>query len=351
MAKQNNRKDRMRGILGLRTRKEVMREARARTQLETAPTARELAGQYRASQQDSRNINSWYQQYQSQMEKLRGQQGTAFADAQANARANASYLSGQSADRSDAVRSDQDRSAAIRGAVADPGSSATESAAEAQRRALIASGADRLNAVTLSAQSRLAGTNMATELGRQADQRQERNRRAEIDAKRRDLARDRGATMVKNVGDLIRSEREQMNFGRSLAQKDRYSQAMITQAQLGLAGKQASANATLGAAQLYSGAKIQAAKIYARGQNGQPIRGRDIQVGLAHINQTIAESENPKRYRRWAYNNPRALRTYLISKKGLDPKEAAIVVRRWRNVGPAPGSAAWAKKKKERSGR
>lgn len=348
MAKPNNRRNRMRGILGLRTRKDVMREARARTRLETAPTGRELAGQMRASRQDSRNINSWYQQYQSQMERLRGQQGTAFQNAQANARANAEYLSGQNAARSDATQSAQDRSAAIRGAVADPSASATESAAEAQRRALSASGADRLNAVTLSAQSRLAGTNMATELGRQADQRQERNRRAEIQAKKRDLARDRGATMVKNLGDLIRSEREQMNFGRSLRQKDRYSNAMIQQAQLGLAGKQASANATLGAAQLYSGAKIKAAKIYARGQNGQPIRGKDIQVGMAALRTMVSDGQrSPK----WVRRNRQQVRDALITNENMDPRLANIVIRRYLNLGPRVGSAAWAKENKERSGR
>lgn len=341
MAKPNNRKNRMRGILGLRTRNEVMREARARTQLETAPTARELAGQYRASQQDSRNINSWYQQYQSQMEKLRGQQGTAFADAQANARANAGYLSGQSADRSDAVQGDQDRSAAIRGAVADPGASATESAAEAQRRALIASGADRLNAVTLSAQSRLAGTNMATELGRQADQRQERNRRAEIDAKKRDLARDRGATMVKNTGDLIRSEREQMNFGRSLAQKDRYSQAMITQAQLGLAGKQASANATLGAAQLYSNAKIKAAKLYNVG-GGKKVKGADVLRAQDYLRAEIGKSGA-----NWQdVRNNRQRWIAQLTSRGADPLAARVAVRRLIKNKLGGSGGAWAGKRR-----
>jgi hypothetical protein len=324
MAKQNNRKNRMRGILGFRSRGQLMKEAKARTRLELGPVGRELGGQFRASKQDSRNINSWYGQYQNQMARLRGEQRDAFTQAQSNARANADYLSGQGSDSASAVQTDQDRSAAIRGVTADPGAAATESAAAAQRRALLASGADRLNAVTLSAQSRLANTNQAAELGRQADQRQERNRRAEIRARKADLARDKGAAMVKNLGDLTQTERDWSIQNRTLKQKDRYSNAMITQAQLGLAGKQASANATLGAAQLYSGAKIKAAKIYNAG-GGKKVKGGDVLRAQDYLRAELGASGAS-----WQdVRNNRQKWVAQLTNRGADPVAARVAVRRY----------------------
>lgn len=354
MAKQNRpnrkRKGAIRSFLAPLTPKQARREANARTQLEFGEVARAIRGQLDASRQQSKNLNAWYEQYQGNMEKLRQGQLANTNALQEQSRKTGELMDTTAAAQRQALDSEEAKSAAIRGATTS-GAGASEAAGATQRQNLMGSTRDVNAQIGASAYNRLAEVNAAAELGRQADQRQERNTRLKLQSKLRDVKRDKGAARVKNRADIIRQERDWAGFNRTLAQKDRYSNAMITQAQLGLAGKQASASATKYAAAKYSGAKIKAAKIYARGQNGQAITGADIKTGLAHVNQVIADADKPKEYARGLWKNPRALRTYLISKKNLDPKLAAIVVRRWRNYGPNPGSKSWSDKNEERSGR
>lgn len=323
MAKKN-RKNQMRNILAPMDRRRIMREAGARTRLEYAPAQRAVQGDLRASKQQSRNINSWYQQYQNQMNALRTQQAGNTQALQDQMNKNAEALGGQAAARSSAVADDQSRSAAIRGAMVDPSAGATESAADTQRQALLASSRDRAAQMGASANTRLAGVNAAAELGRQADQRQERNTRLESRAKLRDIARDRGASRIKNIGDLIRAERDYSIQNRGLAQRDRYSQALITQAQLGLAGKQASANATLGAAQLYSGAKIKAAKIYNAG-GGKKVKGGDVLRAQDYLRAELVTTGAS-----WQdVRNNRQRWVAQLTSRGADPVAARVAVRRY----------------------
>jgi hypothetical protein len=208
MAKKNKNKNRIKDVIGPLSPKQVRRETKARVRLEFGDVGRALRGDLRASRQNSRNIQSWYGEYQNQMNKLRAGQAANTQTLQNQMNQNASYLGGQGSARSSAVADDQGRSAAIRGAMTDQGAGATENAAEGQRQALLASSRDRAAQMGYSSNSRLAGVNSAAELGRQADQRQERNTRLETRAKMRDLARDKGASRIKNRADITRQERD-----------------------------------------------------------------------------------------------------------------------------------------------
>ena len=206
MAKKN--KGRIRNVLDPFSPKQIRRETNARVRLQYGEAGRALRGDVRASRQQSRNINSWYGQYQRDMRALRAGQESALSAGQDRLRQDAAFLGGQAADRNTAVGADQDRSAAIRGAVADPSQNATESAAERQRQALMASMRTRTDQIGQASNARLSGVNAAAELGRQADQRQERNYRVERRAKMGELARDKGAARITNRNEIIRGERD-----------------------------------------------------------------------------------------------------------------------------------------------
>ena len=206
MAKKN--RNRIRSVVEPFSPRQIRREANARTRLELGEAGRALRGDLRAKAQDQRNTNAWFRQYQNTMAGLRAEQDRANAGLRERMGQGASALGTQGAARADSVQSDQDRSASIRGAIADTGAGATESAAERQRQALMGLARDRADQMGESSQSRLRQVNSAAELGRQADIRQIRNEALETRAKMRDLARDKGAARVKNVGDLTRNERD-----------------------------------------------------------------------------------------------------------------------------------------------
>ena len=206
MAKKN--RNRIRSVVEPFSPRQIRREANARTRLEFGEAGRALRGDLRANAQDRRNTNAWFQQYQNTMAGLRAEQDRANAGLRERMGQGATALGTQGAARADAVQSDQNRSASIRGAVADSGARASENAAESQRQALMGLARDRADQMGESSQSRLRQVNSAAELGRQADIRQIRNEALETRAKMRDLARDKGAARVKNVGDLTRAERD-----------------------------------------------------------------------------------------------------------------------------------------------
>lgn len=354
MAKKQGSRQRSKQINSLiapLTPKGLRQEVRARTRLQYGELGRALRGDLRASRAQSKNLNAWYNEYQREMDKLRSGQLANTQALQGQMASNAGAVSQAGAATRDALQSEEDRSAAIRGTASTGENTSRDAAGATQRSALAASSRDAAAQMGASSNNLLTGIAAASELGRQADQRAERNTRLQTQSKLRDLKREKGDFRVKTRGDLRQSERDWTIQNRTLAKDYGYQDAMKYVADQGLARAQASAAGNLGAAQLYSDAKVQSAKIYARGQNGQAIRGRDIQAGLADVNQLIADAPKPKEYARGVWKNPRALRTYLISKKNLDPKLAAIVVRRWRNVGPSPGSKSWSDKNKERSGR
>ena len=209
MSKRNrNRNGRIRSVVEPFSPRQINRETNARVRLEFGDVGRALQGDLRANAQSQRNTNAWFQQYQNTMAGLRAEQDRANAGLRDRMGQGATTLGSQGAARSDAVQSDQDRSASIRGAIADTGARATESAAESQRQALMGLARDRADQMGESSQSRLRQVNAAAELGRQADIRGIRNEALETRAKMRDLARDKGASRIKNRSDIIRGERD-----------------------------------------------------------------------------------------------------------------------------------------------
>jgi hypothetical protein len=283
------------------------------------------------------------------MNPVRAEQNAGTAALQQSMRDNASYLSGWNQNQSQATGAAEDRSAAIRGAVADPTAASRDEAADTQRQALLASSRDRAAQIGESTGGYLRGVTAASELGRQADVRGIRNSIAETRSKQRDLAREKGDFKVARTGEKRGEERDWSIQNRTINSKNKYSSAMVTQAQLGLAGKQTSANATLGAAQLYSGAKIKSAKIYNAG-NGKTVKGVDVLRAQDYL-----RAEMTNRGKNWK-QVARNKNTWfaLLTSRGADPVAARVAVRRLIRLntqGPAIGSAAWAKKQKERSGR
>ena len=342
------RKNKINSIVAPYTPKTIRKVIKANTKLRFGEEGREIAGALRAGRQDSRDTNAWYAQNQNRMRGVVADQGKAAQALQNQMNANASYMRDANADQSRAVGAAEDRSAAIRGAVADPTAASRDQAAQTQRDALLASSRDRAAQMNTSTQDYLGLAAGAAELGRQADQRQIRNTQIETRNKGRALAREKGAFRVSERDRLTKDERDWDYQNRALNSKNRYSNAMVTQAQLGLAGKQASAAATLGAAELYSGAKVKAAKIYNAG-NGQKVKGADVLRARDYLT-----AEIQKVGAKWT--DIRKKPNLWISKltdRGADPIAARVAVRRYIRsaVGPKPGSAAWAKEKKKRSGR
>lgn len=354
MAKKNRgkrgRQNAIRSFLAPLTPQQAKREARARTRLEFGEVGRALRSEMDASRQQSKNLNAWYQQYQNNMDRLRQGQLANTNALQEQSRQSAGLMNDAAAAQRTALNTEEAASAALRGATTS-GAGATEAAGATQRQNLMAATRDANAQLGSSAYNRLAEVNAAADLGRQADQRQERNTQLKIRSKMRDLKRDKGAARLKNYRDIVQGERDYSIQKQGLAKDYGYQDAMRYVADQGLARAQTSAGATKYAADKYTASDLKTAKIYARGQNGQAITGSDIKTGLAHVNQLVADAPNSGKYARDMWRNPRALRTYLISKKNLDPKLAAIVVRRWRNTGPSPGSKSWSDKNKERSGR
>lgn len=332
MAKKQRNRQRSKQINSLiapLTPKGLRQEVRARTRLQYGELGRALRGDLRASRAQSQNLNAWYNEYQREMDKLRSGQLANTQALQGQMASNAGAVSQAGAATRDALQSEEDRSAAIRGTVSTGENTSRDAAGAAQRSALAASSRDAAAQMGASSNNLLTGIAAAAELGRQADQRAERNTRLQTQSKLRDLKREKGDFRVKTRGDLRQSERDWTIQNRTLAQKDRYSNAMITQAQLGLAGKQASAGATLGAAQLYSGAKVQSAKIYARGQNGQAIRGSDISAGLSTLRVYIRDGQVKPQTIVNSRRNQNFVKDVLVKDGNLDPRLARIVVNRY----------------------
>lgn len=208
MAEKNRKnKNRIRSVVEPFSPKQIGRETKARVRLEFGDTQRALQGDLRASQQQSKNLNAWYGQYQDNMERLRQGQLANTSALQEQSRANAGLMNQAATAQREALDAEEAKSAALRGA-STSGAGATEAAGETQRQALMASTSDRNAQMGSSAYNRLAEVNAAAGLGLQADQRRERGTRLETRSKMRDLARDKGASRVKNRSDIIRGERD-----------------------------------------------------------------------------------------------------------------------------------------------
>lgn len=345
MAKKN--KNRNPVISTIRRPKQLNREVKARVRLKYGEVGRALRGDLRASRQQSRNYNQWYRQYR---------QGIAAAQRDSQGAFN--QLSDQAAQRDRAsqdryeanqrqVADEEARSAALRGVQGDTSNMSRDAEADSQRQALRDSYANRTGEMGASSRNLLNTIRASSAAGQAADQRNERNVRLGIREKQRELKRDKGAERVAIRGDIRREERDWVIQNRTLKQKDRYTDAVNRQSRLGYAGKVASANATVRAAQLYSGAKIEAAKIYNTG-NGQKVKGKDVMRASGYLR---AEMKKQGLGWRAVKRNSSAWRAKLID-RGADPVAAKVAVRRLlANKQRKIGSRGWAEEKKKRNGK
>ena len=311
MSKRNrNRNGRIRSVVEPFSPRQINRETNARVRLEFGDVGRALQGDLRANAQSQRNTNAWFQQYQNTMAGLRREQDRANAGLRDRIGQGATALGSQGAARSDAVQSDQDRSASIRGAIADTGARATESAAEGQRQALMGLARDRADQMGESSQSRLRQVNAAAELGRQADIRGIRNEALETRAKMRDLARDKGASRIKNRSDIIRGERDFSIQNRTLNSNiadDRADNALDRQREARLAREAASGG---------SGS----------GGGGRRVDRQQVGRGVALLDGQV---ETPDQWMTFKTPKGRRKAFYYLRRNGLSPAEARRAIRRF----------------------
>jgi hypothetical protein len=365
MAKPNkNRKKQINRITApITSPKQVRREVGAAARLEYGGTQRQIRGEKRASRQASRNINSWHKQYQDTLQNLR-QEGIQDQAATANQAKNAMMMAGgqDRANRS-ALAAEEAKSAGLRGATPQYGGQSQSIEAAAQRSNLDALAHNRTSQIGQSNTNMLGEIRGAAVLGRNASLREERAVRQNLDADMRVLRKDKGAFKVSQRASIRQSERDYGLQKQTLAKDRNYADAIVTQAELGLAGKQASANAQVAAAQLYAGAKIKAQQIY-----GQTVRqqgkggGKDITGTDIKRAQDYLVAGLQKRGNSWQLvkSNPQSAIASLTD-RGVDPNVARIAVKNFvarklkahrRDRGKSKiGSKAWQDENDKRSGR
>lgn len=352
MAKKNRKKQINRVIAPLTKPGDVMREVNADTRLKYRPVAKDIKGTINVSREQSGNYKSWYKQHNRQLKGLRraGDRSTAATAAQAAAQSR--QAGDQDAANRREMQGDENASAAYRGVTPDSTAASRGVEAEAQRSNLRGISAAQASQQGQANSNLLGQIQGAARLGRDAALRGERSVRQEAKMDMRALKADRGAFRVQRKGEIRQSERDWHLQNKTLAGKSDYNDAIQNVAALGLAGKQASANATMGSARLYSGAKIKSAKIYGRGQNGKDIKGTDLKRAGSYLRETVGDAH-------WTTvkQRPGAMVDKLVN-RGVDPKAARMTVRRYLTVqakndakNKPPGGPAWDKEKKQRSGR
>jgi hypothetical protein len=362
MAKKDRKKKINSLIAPLTDPKQVRREIQAQTRLKYGETQRDIAGAKRASRQHAGNIKSWYRQHQRQLNNLR-QSGlkteTRIADA-----AQRDFAAGGQQDAANraALQADEDRSAAIRGVVADTSGQSSSLEAANQRQNLGAITTGRIRAQSQANANFLGQVNAASKLGRNAMLREERNVRRTAKKDMRALKREKGDFRVAARADLRTGERDFWLQRKTLAGKADYNDAIRDVARLGVKRAQVTGQAGITQAQLYSGAKIKSAQIYGKtqgknGKGGKPFTGEDIQRAQGYIAATVNKEGGSWRA---VWNNPGVVKNNLIN-RGVDPKVANIAVQRYININRKRekadkgkgkvGSKAWQNENDKRSGR
>jgi hypothetical protein len=274
------------------------------------------------------------------MNPVRDEQTAGTANLQDEMRKNASYLSGWNQNQSQATGASEDRSAAIRGAVADPTAASRDEAADTQRQALLASSRDRAAQIGESTGGYLRGVTAASELGRQADVRGIRNTIAETRSKVRDLKREKGDFRVARAGEKRGEERDWNIQNRTFAAgraDARNSNALDWATENRLSSGSGSGSGSGG-----GGSKGSKASGYSVGEASSLIRATLSKNGLSW--RDIA-------------NDPQTAIDGLVN-RGVSRPVARTAVRRFiknkrKKASPplTPGSAAWAEENEKRSGR
>ena len=331
MAKKNRgkrgRQNAIRSFLAPLTPRQAKREARARTRLEFGEVGRALRSEMDASRQQSKNLNAWYQQYQDNMDRLRQGQLANTNALQEQSRQSAGLMSDAAAAQRTALDTEEAASAALRGATTS-GAGATEAAGATQRQNLMAATRDANAQLGSSAYNRLAEVNAAADLGRQADQRQERNTQLKIRSKMRDLKRDKGAARLKNYSDVIRQERDYSIQNRTLAKDYGYQDAMRYVADQGVRkmGIYASTNPGGGGG----------------GGGGGGASGKQTKRGISLLDGKYNPTDHYDGFE-WLKKNPGRAVNYLVRAGVPRPSAKAAVrryIKRWKTkINETPNSS------------
>ena len=189
--------------------KDLKRYINAADRIQNRPLARQLAAEHKASRfRETQEIPAFFQQYQNDLARLRGETEAKYGAAQ-GAIQNAATLAGQQ-DASNRAAMEQRAmaDAQMRGVAYDPSTLASVANAEAARQHVAASTLGTVAGQGANAFARnttaqgIAGLQAIEQRGTEAA------RRRKIEADRRELARSRGDYKYQTLRDIIESERK-----------------------------------------------------------------------------------------------------------------------------------------------
>lgn len=224
MAKKD-RKGAVRSLIAPLTRRQARKEVAAEANLAYGDKIRDYGKQIGASNQQSRQINQWYGQYRNDVAALQNSQRDATDRLGAYSRSWSDDATNRSGAEASRVSGAEDRSAAIRGAVTNPGAGATESAAEEQRRNLRQSYADQTFRTGVANENMLGQLRNASFSGLRDDQRRERNIRLNLQKDRNAAKKEKGLFKVSQMGVKRKEERDWNYQNRTLASDNRNAAA------------------------------------------------------------------------------------------------------------------------------
>ena len=226
MAKpKKDRKGAVRSLIAPLTPKGLRKEIKANTQLQFGDQLRDYGKQIGASKQQSRQINQWYGQYRDNVADIQRGQAASTAALQNQARAWDNTAATRSGAETGRVTGEEDRSAAIRGALPNSGAGETDKYAEEQRNALRKSYGMRAAEMGDTSNKLLGQFQEASFSGLRDDQRRERNIRLNIQKDRNATKKDMGAFKVSEGGRLRGEERDWNIQNRTLNSNNRNAAA------------------------------------------------------------------------------------------------------------------------------
>lgn len=217
--------NRVRSLVAALTPKQARKEIRAEAKLAYGDKLRDYGKQIGASKQQSRQINQWYDQYRDNVADIQRGQARSTADLQGQARSWDNTAATRSKAEANRVSGEEDRSAAIRGALPNSGANATDSAAEEQRNALRKSYGMRAAEMGTASNNLLGQFREASFSGLRDDQRRERNIRLNLQKDRNATKKEMGAFKVAQGAVKRKEEREWRFQNKSLRSDNRNAAA------------------------------------------------------------------------------------------------------------------------------
>lgn len=220
-----DKKNRVRSLVAALTPKQARKEIKAEAKLAYGGQLRDLGKQIGASKQQSRQINQWYDQYRNNVADIQRGQAASTAALQGQARAWDNTAATRAKAETNRVSGEEDRSAAIRGALPNSGAADTDKAAEEQRNALRKSYGMRAAEMGTASNNLLEQFREASFSGLRDDQRRERNIRLNIQKDRAAAKKERDLFKVSQMGVKRKEERDWRFQNKSLRSDNRNAAA------------------------------------------------------------------------------------------------------------------------------